>query len=142
MTAPPLLILALALGAFAAPALADPCKAIPDKGPMPSYLYRGAQFTGPVVYIGDGDSLCVEVARGPTGWVEVRLADFYAPEIREPAGPAAKAALERMAWHKPVTCTVDHQSYDRVVARCTDARGVSLGDLMRRAGITEGGRGR
>ena len=30
-------------------AKADPCKAIPDRGPMPSYLHRGAQFSGPVV---------------------------------------------------------------------------------------------
>ncbi|MCC6581032.1 MAG: hypothetical protein IT440_11380 [Phycisphaeraceae bacterium] len=36
-------------------AKADPCKAIPDRGPMPSYLHRGAQFSGPVVYVGDGD---------------------------------------------------------------------------------------
>ncbi|MCQ4052141.1 nuclease, partial [Klebsiella pneumoniae] len=27
---------------------ADPCRAIPDRGPMPSYLHRGAQFSGPV----------------------------------------------------------------------------------------------
>ena len=45
-------------------AKADPCKAIPDRGPMPSYLHRGAHFSGPVVYVGDGDSLCVAVGRG------------------------------------------------------------------------------
>lgn len=28
-------------------AKADPCKAIPDHGPMPSYLHRGAHFSGP-----------------------------------------------------------------------------------------------
>ena len=31
-------------------AKADPCKAIPDRGPMPPYLHRGAHFSGPVVY--------------------------------------------------------------------------------------------
>ncbi len=46
------------LGALstATAAKADPCKAIPDRGPMPSYLHRGAHFSGPVVYVGDGDS--------------------------------------------------------------------------------------
>lgn len=39
-----------------------------------------------MVYIADGDSLCVEVSPGPAGWVEVRLADFYAPELSEPGG--------------------------------------------------------
>lgn len=34
-----IIIAALAL---ATPAIADPCKAIPDRGPMPSYLKRGA----------------------------------------------------------------------------------------------------
>lgn len=45
-------------------ALADPCKAIPEKGPLPSYLARGSTFTGTVTYVGDGDSLCVAVGRG------------------------------------------------------------------------------
>lgn len=50
--------------------------------------------------------------------------------------------MERIAWHRPVICTVDHQSYDRVVSKCTDASGVSLGDLLRKAGARQGGRGR
>lgn len=79
-------------------AKADPCKAIPDRGPMPSYLHRGAQFSGPVVYVGDGDSLCVAVGQGPANWVEIRLEDFYAPELHSPTGPAAKAALRRSRW--------------------------------------------
>lgn len=78
-------------------AKADPCKAIPDRGPMPPYLHRGAHFSGPVVYVGDGDSLCVAVGQGPANWVEIRLEDFYAPELHSPTGPAAKAALERLA---------------------------------------------
>jgi micrococcal nuclease len=65
---------------------ADPCKAIPDRGPMPSYLYRGAHFSGPVVYVGDGDSLCVAVGQGPANWVEVRLEDFYSPELHSQSG--------------------------------------------------------
>lgn len=85
---------------------------------MLNYLSPGSRFSGLVVYIANGDSLCVEVSPGPAAWGEVRLADFYAPVLSEPGGSAPKAAMKRIAWHRPVICTVDHQSYDRVVARC------------------------
>lgn len=123
----------------AASAAADPCKAIPDGGPAPAYLSPGSTFTGPVVYVGDGDSLCVAVGEGPQNWVEVRLEDFYAPELHEPSGPAAKAALVAITMRKRAMCQADHQSYDRVVARC-EIGGRSVGDLMRAAGVSEGGR--
>lgn len=126
---------------FATPALADPCKAIPDRGPLPPYLSRGATFSGPVSYVGDGDSLCVEVGRGPSSWVEVRVADFYAPELNAPGGREAKAALERVTRGKRAVCTAGHRSYDRIVANCRIG-GVSISELMRRQGISEGGNGR
>lgn len=121
-------------------AKADPCKAIPDHGPMPSYLHRGAHFSGPVVYVGDGDSLCVAVDQGSANWVEIRLEDFYAPELHSPTGPAAKAALERLAIGRNAECIANHKSYDRVVATCRIA-GRSIGDLLKAAGNTEGGNG-
>lgn len=127
--------------ALATPALADPCKAIPDKGPMPAYLASGRTFSGPVTYVGDGDSLCVSVAPGAVGMVEVRLADFYAPELHAPGGKEAKQALERVAFAKRAVCTAQHRSYDRVVAVCRIG-GVSVGELMRRQGVSEGGNGR
>lgn len=127
---------------FASPALADPCKAIPDRGPAPDYLKRGKTFSGPVVYVGDGDSICVSVGpRSGLDWVEVRVADFYAPELAAPGGKEAKAAMERLAMGRSVQCVAGRQSYDRVVATCR-LNGVSLGDLMRGAGVQEGGRGR
>lgn len=132
---------ALAGLAIAGAARADPCKAIPDRGPMPTYLARGSTFSGPVVYVGDGDSLCVAVGQGPQNWVEVRLEDFYAPELHAPEGPAAKRTLARIAMGRRAVCRADHQSYDRVVARC-EIGGRSLGDLMRAAGVAEGGNGR
>ena len=136
-------IAAALLSLSAAPALADPCTAIPDHGPMPTWLHKGAQFSGPVAYIGDGDGLCVAAIPGreadPTTWVEVRAADFYAPELHEPGGPEAKAALERIAKGKRVECVADHRSYDRVVAFCR-LQGESLGAALRRAGAAEGGR--
>lgn len=127
--------------AFAAPALADPCKAIPDRGPMPSYLKRGATFSGPVSYVGDGDSLCVAVGQGAANWVEVRVEDFYAPELNAPGGREAKQTLTRLAYGKRAVCTASHRSHDRVVATCR-INGVSVGELMRGAGVVEGGNGR
>jgi micrococcal nuclease len=91
----------------AGPALADPCKAIPDKGVMPTFLGAGKTFSGPVVYIGDGDSLCVETSLGPNGWVEVRLEDFYAPELHEPGGQAAKQRLEGLVKGRRLVCKSD-----------------------------------
>lgn len=129
--------------ALAGTAAADPCTRIPDRGPMPPELRAGRAFSGPVVYVGDGDSLCVETLRGQggAGWVEVRLADFYAPELNAPGGRAARQALVDIAIQRRVSCVAGRRSYDRVVARCT-LNGVSLGDLMRRRGVSEGGRGR
>jgi endonuclease YncB( thermonuclease family) len=107
---------------------------------MPSYLHRGAHFSGPVVYVGDGDSLCVAVGQGPANWVEIRLEDFYSPELHSPTGSAAKAALEGIAMGRNAECVANHQSYDRVVATCRIG-GRSIGDLLRAAGIVEGGNG-
>lgn len=130
-----------ALMFVATPAWADPCKAIPDKGPMPSYLSPGSRFQGTVTYVGDGDSLCVAVGQTQNEWVEVRVADFYAPELHAPGGREAKAALEGIAVGRKAICTSRRRSHDRVVARCT-IDNISIGDRMRRAGIAEGGNGR
>jgi len=134
---------ALLLGALLAlpsAALADPCKAIPDRGPLPAYLARSSIFSGPVVYIGDGDSLCVAVGSGPENWVEVRVADFYAPELNTPEGKRAKATLERLVKGKRAVCRAEKRSYDRIVAHC-EVGGRSIGELMRRAGVESGGNG-
>lgn len=128
---------ALALGASAH---ADPCKAIPDNGRVPAFLQPGRSFSGPVVRVLDGDSLCVAVGDGPESWVEVRLVDFYAAESGSPGGPAAKAALERIALGKVATCTAGAQSYDRVISACTIA-GRAIGETMRASHVPEGGRG-
>jgi endonuclease YncB( thermonuclease family) len=135
------LSLALSAASWAASARADPCRAIPDHGAAPDYLAPGRTFTGPVVYVGDGDSLCVAVGPGAVGWVEVRLADFYAPELAAAGGAEAKAALTRIAKGRQATCVADHQTYDRIAAVCR-LGGRSIGDLMRAAGVPEGGNGR
>jgi hypothetical protein len=127
------------MATIAPAAQADPCGAIPEHGAAPSYLRPGATFSGRVSYIGDGDSLCVAVGRSPAQWVEVRIADFYAPELHEPGGEQAKSTLSRLAYGRQATCIAEHQSHDRIVATC-HIGGRSIGDLMRAAGVQEGGR--
>ena len=118
----------LSTGAFA-----DPCTA-----PLPS---SGTSFSGQVRYVGDGDSLCIGPNSDPATWVEIRVADFYAPELHTSDGPKAKTALERIAMGRIAQCVAGRRSYDRVVAQCTIG-GLSVGELLRRAGVAEGGRGR
>jgi len=132
---PPFKAFAMTAALVATPvsASADPCE-----GTLPR---AGTQFSGTVRYVGDGDSLCVGTTSEAKTWIEVRVADFYAPELHAPGGKAAKSALERIAMGKAVQCTAGKRSYDRVVATCT-LSGSSVADLMRRAGVTEGGRGR
>jgi endonuclease YncB( thermonuclease family) len=121
------------IGLPAGAALADPCE-----GARPA---AGAAFAGRVQYVGDGDSLCVGRSGDPATWIEVRLADFYAPELNGPGGRQAKAALEQIALGQLVQCRAGHRSYDRLVAQCT-LGGATLGHLMRQSGMAEGGRGR
>lgn len=113
-------------------ALADPCEA---NLPSPS-----THFSGPVRYVGDGDSLCVGPTSDPATWIEVRLADFYAPELHEAGGQAAKAALTAAVRGVRLDCVAGRRSYDRVVAKCA-VRGRPLGDVLRSRGGAEGGRG-
>jgi micrococcal nuclease len=137
-----LLLAAGVLTSAPAPALADPCRAVPQKGPMPASLAKGERFSGPVMHVGDGDSLCVAVGplRG-TDWVEVRLADFHAPELREPGGREARDTLKRLTQGRRVDCLSRGRTWDRVAADCR-LGDQSLGERMRAAGVAEGGRGR
>jgi endonuclease YncB( thermonuclease family) len=122
-------------------ALADPCEA-----PVTGYK-AGQTVSGQVRYVGDGDSLCIGNSANPRTWIEIRIADFYAPELREPGGEAAKRALTKIAKGSQVVCRVEAgrngrtSSYDRLIAVCR-MNGRSLGQSMRDAGIREAGRGR
>lgn len=128
-----------ALASLAAGAAhADPCKAdLPAKA--------GASFSGIVRYVGDGDSLCVGQGAAGAGWIEVRLADFDAPELSTPPGRMAKDILAREVMGRQASCTVTKgrngktTTYDRVLAVCR-VGGATIGDLLRRAGAPEGGR--
>lgn len=114
-------------------AMADPCE-----GALPK---KGSSFGGLVRYVGDGDSLCIGENSDPSTWIEVRIADFYAPELHDPGGREAKASLTHLAYGKEAKCFAGRRSYDRVVAECKIG-GYSVAELMRRAGVKEGGRGR
>ena len=100
--------LILAAVVLLAPAIAhaDPCKAIPDRGPAPEWIKPGAVFSGTARYEGDGDSLCVSDSPDPATWIEVRLADFNAPELRELGGPEAKERLQGLVSGRRLVCTV------------------------------------
>ena len=116
-------------------ALADPCAA-----PLPTRA--GATLSGRVEWNGDGDGRCVRTA---AGLVEVRLADFNAPEKGEHGWREARGALRDLAMNRWAVCTVRAgrygrtNTYDRVLAVCR-VGGRRLGDAMRAKGVTEGGR--
>lgn len=128
---------AICFAALPTLAWADPCE-----GALPRRA--GETFSGQVRYIGDGDSLCVGNSSDPATWIEVRLADFDAPELHADGGRAAKAALERLAMGQDARCVATRGrngrvvSYDRVIATCRIG-GRRLGDALRAAGAREGG---
>ncbi|MFM8753737.1 MAG: thermonuclease family protein, partial [Phenylobacterium sp.] len=109
------LLPALALLLSGGAALADPCDAVPQKGALPKPLARGERFSGPVVHVADGDSLCVAVGpRRGIDWVEVRLADFHAPELKEPGGREARDTLKRLTNGRRVDCVSRGRTWARV----------------------------
>lgn len=124
--------------ALATAAHADPCQA-PVSGYKP-----GQVISGSIVYVGDGDSICLMLGRDPSQWLEIREAGFNAPEINQPGGRQAKATMDRLIGRRAV-CTVQRgrngrtASFDRVIAACL-VDGVPIGVRMRAAGIREGGR--
>lgn len=134
------LLLSIFFCGFATAAAADPCEAIPEGGPLPGYLSFGARFSGQVVHVIDGDSLCVAVGPEPSQWVEVRLGDFHAVELKDPGGAKAKAMLERVATGRQASCVASLRTYDRIAARCP-IDGRPVGDSLRAAGSPEGGNG-
>jgi hypothetical protein len=118
-----LLIVAAAL-AFPSLAFADPCEgALPRRS--------GEHFSGVVRYVGDGDGLCVGRSDDPATWIEVRLADFNAPELSAEGGRAGKAMLERIAIGRNAQCVAGGGRSNRVVSYDRSSpRVASAGDAL------------
>ena len=131
------MIAVLIMCSWAAPAKADPCE-----GHLPSAA--GQKFEGLIRYVGDGDSLCVGQAADPRTWIEVRVADFNAPELHAPEGRRAKMLLEQVAFGRRAQCEARRGrsgrviSHDRVIAVCR-VDDQSIGDLLREHRAPEGG---
>lgn len=133
------ILLATVILTLASPlvAHADPCE-----GPLPTRA--GATFSGMVRYVGDGDSLCVGRTANPSEWIEVRLADFDAPELRDQNGQRSRDILTRLSRGHHVECTATRGrsgqvvSHDRVIATCR-LGGRRLGDLLRSQRAPQGG---
>jgi len=118
-------------------ARADPCE-----GRLPARA--GESFSGLVRYVGDGDSLCLGPTLDASTWIEVRLADFDAPELHSPTGRADRDRLSALVRGRLLACVAVRGRngrvvvYDRVIAACR-LDGRPLGDLLRAAGGREGG---
>jgi endonuclease YncB( thermonuclease family) len=133
---------AFALSALAFLVMATPARADPCEGRLPSQ--PGQQFAGTVRYVGDGDGLCVGTSNDPNTWIEVRLADFDAPELHAPDGRLSKSLLEQVAFGQSVACEARRGRrgrvivFDRVIAVCR-VHGRSIADLLRARHAPEGG---
>lgn len=78
---------------------------------------RAATFEGVVTHVADGDSLWVRPAGGGEP-LEVRLQGIDAPELCQPFGREARAALAARTLHRPVTVRVRARDrYERLLAR-------------------------
>lgn len=54
----------------------------PVERPYAKLSRPGMEFSGPVTYVGDGDSVCVAVGSDQSSWVEVRLATSVRLSLR------------------------------------------------------------
>lgn len=101
------------------------------------------RFDGVVIAAHDGDTLKLRTSACLA--LNVRLGNFDAPELNQPGGREATLALRQLALGQRVRCQTvrarngSYRSYGRAVARCS-VRGVDLGEAMRAAGVSEGGR--
>lgn len=90
----------------------------------------GGSFTGPVLQVIDGRTLCVALGPTPDQWVRVRLADVHDRHGR--------GALMAAAFAKDVICTARGRDSQGVLARC-EFNGQALGALAADAGIKADG---
>jgi endonuclease YncB( thermonuclease family) len=113
-----LTLASLAVGLTATAAAADPCHYVPEHGPLPRELQRGAAFGGPVRWIIAGDALCLGGGSEPRTWIEVQLEGVTAPPLASPGGTEAKTRLERVSRGRRADCVAHGRAGDRIVAVC------------------------
>jgi hypothetical protein len=98
---------------------AEPPRTAPCTAAAPA---AGEVFSGPVMQVIDGSTLCVADGPTPDHWIRVRLSDV--------SGPAAWGALMAAAFSKDVICIADRRDGQGVVGRCV-FNGDPLGELVR-----------
>lgn len=99
------------LGAFVPSAVA----AYPCEGRSP--VRAGESFAGLMRYVGDGDSLCVGARDDPAAWIEFRIVDFDAPELRQAGGERARVRLIAVALGRHAACVATTGQGGRVVVQ-------------------------
>ena len=80
---------------------------------------QGAEYTGKVVGVSDGDTLTLLVPDGASfNQVKVRLGEIDTPESKQPYGERAKQTLSDLAYNKQARVVVqDTDKYGRTVGR-------------------------
>lgn len=90
-----------------------------------------ASYAGHVTHVSDGDTLWVRPAQGGAA-LAVRIEGIDAPELCQPGGPEARAALASQVLHRPVRVIGSgHDDYGRSIARVEAAGGDVGGWLVR-----------
>jgi micrococcal nuclease len=102
-------------------ALAQPCS---GRAPEP-----GQNFRGPVLYVEDGERICVALGATPDRWVPLVLADSPLQTISN-SGADPRKALMASAFAQDVDCQVLDVVAGEIVAACS-LSGAPLGRLMR-----------
>jgi hypothetical protein len=109
--------MALAAGAAAIAVTSASAQTFPDRPPMAACTAavpaRGVSFSGPVLQVIDGRTLCVAAGPTPAEWVRVRLTDA--------ADDQSRGALMAAAFARTVVCIATSADED-------GARGVCLAD--------------
>jgi hypothetical protein len=112
----------MALAAGLASFLSTPAPAQPDRAPMAACTAAvpvpGRSFSGTVLQVIDGHTLCVADGPTPADWVRVRLTDAPADQPR--------GALMAAAFAQPVVCVATSSDEDGALGVCL-AEGRSVG---------------
>jgi hypothetical protein len=108
-------IVALGAAAFAAPSLAQTCRA-----PAPA---AGQIVSGPVLHVIDGRTLCIALGPTPDRWIPLRISPSVTPL------PSDRERLMAATFSQSLTCRVTGGREAVKVAACT-LDGRPLGDLL------------